>query len=313
MNYQQSLKSLFKFLSCSLLLVVWACQSGPEGPDGTQTVSFIVTNYRQVSFDDLTAESNTRATESIVMDLANLSVSIFNAQSNELVVPTILHRSSDYDSDGTTAKQFPKFSVSQPYGQYRILVLGYNGSRACSITSLNHIAWEENYVPNTFLYSEVFTLDENSSLTREITLRHVVAAFRVTAEDVIPTGLKKMRFSSSVGGTVLDGSTGFAMQNTGRTSDIAVPTSYVGKEGVDFTVYLFLSGEQDSGSYAVQALGENDVVLKEKHFPEVPLRINYLTQWQGKFFEASSGDTSSVQSGFNIKWNMDWAGTIPLF
>ncbi len=41
------------------------------------------------------------------------------------------------------------------------------------------------------------------------------------------------------------------------------------------------------------------------------MRINYLTQWQGNFFEKGSDDTPSVQGGLTVKWNMDWAGTLP--
>ena len=244
------------------------------------------------------------------MTLANLSLTVFNAETNERVIPTILHKSADYESDGATAMTFPQFSVSLPYGHYRLLVLGYNGSRDCNIASLNRISWTDDYVPNTFLYCEEFTLDEDASLNREITLKHVVSAFRVTAEDAIPAELKKMRFISTEGGTVLDATTGFTPQNTGRTSEISVPSSYVGAAGVDFTVYLFLPQEQMTSNYTVQALGSSGAVLCQKHFYDVPLRINYLTQWQGKAFEQGGEDVPAVQSGFDVKWDMEWAGTL---
>ena len=244
------------------------------------------------------------------MSLANLSVTVFDAETNERVTPTLIHKSTDYEDDAETAKTFPQFSVTLPYGHYRVLVLGYNGTRECNIASLNHISWADDYVPNTFLYCEEFTLDKETSLDREVTLRRVVSAFRVTAEDAIPTGMKKMRFTSTVGGTVLD-ATGFTPQSNGRTSEISVPTSYIGKQGVDFTVYLFLPEEQTVGSYTVQALGQGDAVLCQKRFNNVPLRINYLTQWQGKAFEASD-DGPSLQGGFNVKWDMDWAGTLTI-
>ena len=314
MYLQHRIKSLLILLvNCSLFLFS-SCQSGPDEtpvPNGQCLVTFSVSNYRQVSFDDLSSSAaGSRATETISMTLANLSLTIFDAETNERIIPTILHKSTDYDSDAETAKTFPQFSVSLPYGHYRILVLGYNGSRECNIASLNHISWTEDYVPNTFLYCEEFTLNESTSLNKEITLKHVVSAFRVTAEDAIPAELKKMRFISTAGGTVLDAMTGFTPQSTGRTSEIVVPDSYLGKEGVDFTVYLFLPEEQQTTNYTVQALGSGDAVLCQKHFYDVPLRINYLTEWKGKAFEVSDDEESSVQSGFNIKWDMNWAGTL---
>ncbi len=166
------------------------------------------------------------------------------------------------------------------------------------------------FPPAGYYGHEEFTLNEGASLNKEITLKHVVAAFRVTAEDAIPAELKKMRFSSTAGGTVLDATTGFAQQSTGRTSEISVPSSYAGAEGVDFTVYLFLPQEQITSNYTVQALGQNGALISEKRFYDVPLRINYLTQWQGKAFEASGEDVPAVQSSFNIGWDMEWAGTL---
>lgn len=312
---QQNMKRLQYRLAglCLLLAAFTACQSGPDEvttPDGQCTVTFSVSNYRQVSFDDLSSSVMSRA-DTIRLDLANLQVTIFNAETNEQVT-TILHKSDDYydEQDKPKALLFPIFSVTLPYGHYRILVLGYNGSRECTVASLNHISWTDDYVPNTFCYCEEFTLNEGASLNKEITLKHVVAAFRVTAEDAIPADLKKMRFSSTAGGTVLDATTGFAQQSTGRTSEISVPPSYAGAEGIDFTVYLFLPQEQATSNYTVQALGQNDALISLKRFYDVPLRINYLTQWQGKAFEASGEDVPAVQSSFNIGWDMEWAGTL---
>ena len=308
--YMSTRNILLLFVSCLLPLLV-SCQSGlDEAPsqEGECTVNFSVTNYRQISFDDLSSSAVSRA-ETISMTLANLSLTVFDADTKEIVSPTVLHKSDDYMDKPT---EFSQFSVSLPYGRYRILVLGYNGKKACNIASLNHISWEDDYVPNTFLYCEEFTLGEGANLNKEITLKHVVAAFRVTADDAIPTELKTMRFSSSAGGTVLDAVTGLAKQSTGRTSEISVPNSYVGAHGVDFTVYLFLPSEQTNGSYTVQALGQGNAVLYEKRFNDVPLRIKYLTTWQGEIFVNGDDDEPNVQPGFNIKWDMDWADTIRL-
>lgn len=297
---------------CLLSFVLSSCQSGPDdapNPEGQCTISFSVSNYRQISFDDLSASALSRATETISMTLANMSLTIFDAETGECVTPTILHKSDDYLDK---PKEFPQFSVSLPYGHYKVLVLGYNGNKECNIASLNHISWADDYVPNTFLYCEDIILNKDASLNKEITLKHVVAAFRVTAEEATPSNLKKMRFVSTAGSTVLDATTGFAPQSTGRTSEIEVPSSYLGKEGIDFTVYLFLPEEMVTGNYTVQALDNNNTTISEKHFNDVQLRINYLTIWQGKAFEQGDDEITDVQSDFSVKWDMDWAGTLKL-
>ena len=308
MHLHHHFRSLFLLCaSCSLLLFL-SCQSGPEEPEGQSTVTFTVTNYKQISFDDLSGSGASRAMSSYdLATLAHLLIAVYDAESGAQVLAPVQHNHADYEE---SPYDYPQFSVTLPYGHYRVLVLGFNGSRACNIASLNRISWADDYVPNTFLSCEEFTLNENANLNREVTLRHVVAAFSVTAEDAIPEGMKKMRFASTAGGTVLDATTGFTPQSTGRTSDIAVPADSIGKRDVCFTAYLFLPEEQTTTSYTVQALDKNNGVLGEKRFSDVPLRINYLTSWQGKFFEKGSDDTPSTQNGLNIQWDISWADTL---
>ena len=312
MHLQQSSKNYFLLLSLCVLPLLMSCQSGPDepvAPEGQCTVTFSVSNYRQTSFDDLSGTGTSRAMSSYELaTLAHLLVSVYDAESGTQVIAPMQHNHKDYENNSYA---YPKFSVTLPYGHFRVLVLGYNGSRECTITSLNHISWAENYVPNTFLYQEEFTLNEGSSLNKEITLRHVVAAFCITAEDLAPSNLKKMRFVSTAGGTVLDAMTGFTPQNTGRTSEIDVPAKYFGVIDT-FTVYLFLPEEQITTNYTVQALDKNNAVFCEKHFNDVPLRINYLTEWHGKAFEQGDIETPDVQGNFNIQWNKNWADTLKL-
>ncbi len=301
-------KELFLLLISFSLFLFSSCQSGVDGTavpeEGQGTVTFSVTNYRQISFDDLSGSAATRATSSDAPStLDHLLVAVFDAETGQQACSPIQH---DYDNYKTKPETYGLFSIVLPYGHYRVLALGYNGKRKCNVASLNHISWEDDFVPNSFLYCKEFTLNKDSNLDSEITLEHVVSAFRVTAEDAIPSELKKMRFSSNSGGTVLNALTGFTAQSTGRTSEIDVPASYAGAQGVDFTVYLFLPENEISTSYTVQALGQNNSLLYEKLFKDVPLRINVLTMWKGNFFEESS------EEGISLYWDTQWADTITI-
>ena len=312
MSYRKCLPGGLSLLLLSCLVqVLSSCQSATEdvaNPDDLCTVTLSVNNYEQVSFDDVSSPSASPLSRADVptdhpSTLAHLLVAVYDAGTGQQVTPIQQHDQSDYT---TRHEDYPKFSVTLPYGRYRLLVLGFNGSRKCNIASPSHISWEEDYVPNTFLYSEEFTLDKDADLDRKVTLRHVVAALCVEAVDAIPTDMKKMRFSSTAGGTGLDATTGFTAQNQGRTSVIEVPANYAGQSGVPFTTYLFLPEEQVSCNYTVQALGKSDAVLFEKHFSDVPLRINYLTLWKGNFFETSE------DMGFSLYWDTQWADTLTI-
>lgn len=308
-NYLRGLYLLFA--SCALCLMM-SCQSGPDDetvPEGQCTITFSVTNYRQISFDDLSGAAKTRAmSPHEIAALKHLLVVIYNAESGQQACSPMQHNQSDYTREDQW-DAYPKFSVTLPYGRYQVLVLGYNGDYKCNIASLNNIYWESDYVPNTFLYCDEFTLNEETSLNKEITLKHVVAAFRLIADDAIPAELKKMRFSSTAGGTALDATTGFTPANNGRTSDIIIPASHVGIKDT-FTVYLFLPEEQTTTNYTVQALGANDALINGKHFNDVPLRINYLTEWKGKLFEASDDEPDGEKRAFYIEWDTQWAGEL---
>ncbi len=312
MSYCKSCtRGLCLLLFPCLVSVFSSCQSAPEeaaDPDNLCTINFSVNNYEQVSFDDVSASSSASgATRAVATDhpstLAHLIVAVFDAESGKQACQPIQHDYKDYERNYNA---YPKFSVTLPYGRYRLLVLGYNGSRQCNIASVTRISWEGDYVPNTFYYCEEFTLDQNTSLEQTLTLKHAVAAFCVEAEDAIPSEMKKMRFSSTAGGTALNAKTGFATQNTGRTSDISVPEDSIGKSNVMFTAYLFLPEEQINCNYNVQALGKNDAVLYGKTFSDVPLRIDYLTSWKGTFFETSE------DVGFSLYWDTQWADTISI-
>lgn len=317
MHFQHRSQSLFLIHALCFLSFLASCQPGPDeptAPEGQCTVTFSVSNYRQISFDDISSSAISRAVNvpsNHPSTLNHLVVSIYDAETGQQACPIMRHDQSDY-TESNQWEAYRQFSVTLPYGHYRALVLGYNGSRECNIASINHISWSDNYVPNTFLYYDEFTLNNNASLNKEITLKHVVAAFRVMTDDVAPSELKKMRFVSSAGGTVLDATTGFTPQSTGRTSEIIVPTEYVGIVDT-FTVYLFLPKEQINTNYTVQALGQGvDAVLYEKRFYDVPLRINYLTVWQGKFFETSTPNEEEHDAGINLYWDTAWADTLKI-
>ena len=283
-------------------------ESSATDADGVRTISFTVSNYQQIDFDDLSSSGSTRAMSNYELaSLAHLVLAVFNAETGEAAIPSVQHDYADYEK---TPETYPSFSVTLPYGKYRIAILGYNGKRACNIASASRISWADSYVPHTFLFSEELTVDKNTELDRKITLQRVVSAFRLTAEDAIPAELRKMRFHSTAGGTVLDATTGFTPQSTGYSYDISVPSDYIGKENVDFTVYLFLPEQETKSDYTVQALGASDNVLYERNFIDAPLRINTLTTWKGEMFKEQTPDDEPQTLGFSLEWDVQWTDTI---
>lgn len=304
------------FLAVVTLPLFASCQSATdetmpsEGEDNLCTINFAINNYQQISLDDLSDLASTRA-QTVPTNhpstLAHLIVAVFDAESGQPVIEPIQHDYADYETDPYS---YPMFTVTLPYGTYRIAILGYNGSKACQITSANEINWAEGYVPHTFLYTEELTIDKNTVIDKKISLRRVVSAFHLTAEDAVPADLKKMRFISTTdGGTILDATTGFAMQSTGYKYDINVPSDYAGEKGLECTFYIFLPEQELTTNLTVQALGTEDEVLFERNFTDVPLRINTMTTWRGEMFTKQSEEGSM---GFTFEWDTEWTDIIDL-
>lgn len=294
-------------IAVQMLFAACSSEETPVAPPekGIATVGFTISNYRQISFDDFSASRTTRA-EQVSLTLANLQVSVFDANTMELVTPTVLHKSSDYETP-ETVKAFPVFQLTLPYGHYKILVLGYNGQRECQLQSPSHISWPDNYVPNTFRYYADLILDASTQPQQSIRLERCVAAFRIESEEPYPNGVKKIRFTSEGGGSVLDATTGLTPTATGRSSEIVIPADWIGRELDALTTYLFLPTNSITTKYKVEVLGDNDAVMYTHNFDNVPMKVNQMTIWKGKLFEE---ETPTVSQGFGITWDMGWENKV---
>lgn len=299
--------ALLLLAAVQMLLSACSSENNSVTPpaEGIATVCFTVSNYRQVSFDDLSDGSGTRA-EAVSMTLANLQLSVYDATTMELVTPTVLHKASDYETSADKAKTFPEFQLTLPYGRYKILVLGYNGKYECQMESPSHISWPDNYVPNTFRYYADLVIDASTQPQQSIRLERCVAAFCIDSEDKIPVGSRKVRFTTPDGGIVLNGTSGFAIETSGRSSDIVIPVDSIGKI-VPFTTYLFLPTNSITTKYKVEVLGDKDAVMYTRNFDNVPMKINQMTIWKGKLFEE---ETPTVSQGFGITWDIDWGNKV---
>ncbi len=270
--------SFFCFISCS---------KSEEIIMEKKSLSFQVTNFKQYSFDEIS-----RADVSI---LDRLAFCVYDAETSEIVVPEVL-QSKGEDNYG-------QFSVSLYPGTYRVVFLGYNGSRTCDLSNLEAISFSDSYVPQTFLYSAEITVDDKTPEQTQIELHRVVAAIKVTLEDAIPEGVVMFRFTSTGGGTSLNAKTEFSPVSAGRTWGISVPEDRIGKQGVKLTGYLFLTSQTEQMDFTLEALNQNGEIICSKSFQNVPMGINTISCYKGKFFD------KSVSANFHLSVDDQWAET----
>ena len=264
--------------------MISACSDNNEQPqpEGQATIRFEVTNYEQVSLDEVTRAAATA--------LAHLEMAIYDASTLQLV-DSIKTKSGD--------SGYGSFSASLPFGDYVVLFLGFDGSRQSILKNIQSIGFTENNVPNLFHKVINLTVSPSSATSQDVTLSRAVAAFSIKSQGYIPTNLQTLTIVATGGGYKLNGQTGWAANVAQRTTNFNV-SAYAGKESVGVSVYSFLPSEDANMNFSVTATASNGEVLAQKDFSNVPMKINQRTIYTGSLF----GDGTQTQD-FNLSLEND--------
>ena len=169
--------------------------------------------------------------------------------------------------------------------------------------SPENISFADNYVPQTFLSCTELTVNLQTAAAKEITLRRVVAGFELLIEDEIDRNATELRFKTTGGGTVLNAKTGLAVASTGRESTIVIPEKFKGEVGKNAQIYLFLATSPEKMNIEVNAVNAGNEVLAGRVFDDVPMKVNTMTIYKGRFF-------SGQNYGFNVKVDEAWGETV---
>lgn len=284
-------KHVLYILGC--MLFVCSCQimsfeeedSTPDSSRGEKLMHFKVTGFNLDSFEEL----DTRATEKSGTD--NLLLGIYDLNGN--LLDSIEYQDKDDYS-------FGKFSRTLKYGKYTILALGWDGSQQCHVASSDSIYFSEGWVPNTLLCRQNIVVSESYSDTRTLSLKRCTARFAVYLKDEhIPSNLSKFVISSSDAGNVLNSETKHCanIKDFSRTIDVNIELSKIKY----VSSYFFLPEDSANINISVAALDVNGEELGKQNFINVPMKINYATNYSGKFFPYAS------ESG-EIVFELDYDG-----
>lgn len=277
------------------LLALTGCSRGEEAVvdnNASKEISLVVLNYEQYVMD-----GETRASAAEALD--NLMLGVFDATTGEAVQPAVNQKKGD--------SGYGTFKLSLPYGEYQLAVVGYNGTRECINFSATNIAFAEDYVPHTFLCNKTLQVNASTDKSQTILLKRAVAAFVLKLNDMAPANVVTMRFASSKGGTTLNPQTGYTTVDNGRTNTVNVPNGAKTKTGAELTSYLYLPTEECTTTYVVSALDQDDNVVRERTFPDVPMKINRMTRCEGEFFSADAFSMNSV-----VQVDTEWSDTVKI-
>jgi len=292
---KQNTKFLILFLTCALLCSCEKMSLKPDDdePAKTEDGSTIVLNlsqFEQIPFEDDYVV--TRASTAISDLCSIINVAVFNGDEK---VKTVTQKSDDAD--------FGKISVSLTDGTYRIVIIAHNGSGSATITSPEKVTFANNKLTDTFSYCGDITVSGSGQY--DITMKRVVAMFRLIINDNMPENVAQMKFYYTGGSSTLNPLTGYGCVNSRQTETRTVDASMTGKAS-QFEVFTFPHAESDEIKMTITALTSASAEVCEREFEKVPVKRNTITQYKGDFFNSSasaSGSSFSLTTGDS--WSQD--------
>jgi hypothetical protein len=187
-------------------------------------------------------------------------------------------------TDGTTTTDIHQTNTDAGFGtvsmtldKTKTYILYAMGHKADGATlSDGVISFTDDKVTHSMFYTTTFSPATTTNLSCLMT--RIVADFRMEITDDIPAECKSLRFTISDVFDRWNVTTGGTHQlnrvstiNCNGTSDI-------------FNVYAIVTDAQTLHTVTVEALDENDGVVQERVFENVPLRNGYKTNYRGTFF-----------------------------
>lgn len=203
----------------------------------------------------------------------------------------------------TDDDNFGTYNLNLPEGTYDIVCVGHSSAVTPSIKSKEQVQFTASNgrkLTDTFNYYGSITIGEESQ-TFDLVMNRVVAMFRlVPTDEEIPTSIVKIKFDYTGGSANYNPVTtyGYTKSTQSEIRNIDEPLE------VYTFPYLSITGTL---KITVSALDEEDNIICKKTFDYVPITVNKITQYKGKFFDGVSGEVG--KSNLNFTVNSDWAGT----
>lgn len=254
------------FISCEKVELPSTNNENPQ-EDGV-SICFTISNIEQVAFDN--GMVNTRAA---ITDLCSRITFAFFQDDEK--IKQVSQKASD--------NGFGNLTVSLPSGSYKFVVLAHNGTDNPTVTSLDKITFGNNgKLADTFYYYG--ELDATESKDVNLSLKRVVAMVRFIITDAVPADVKKMKFEYTGGSSSLNATTGLGCVKSQQEETFTVEeAAHTGQS--QYEIYTIPHATDGTLKLTVKALMNDDEEYKKQTFEEVPVTINKITKYTGKFFE----------------------------
>lgn len=210
---------------------------------------------------------------------------------------TVALQTTQLRADDSTYDTFGSFSVTLPYGDYTMMVMGYGSETPVVINSMTDVAFSEDRVREMLTFTRSVSI-RTETIDLSATLNRIVARLGVVSTDGRPANAPKVRLTVSKGGKTFNPMTGLSLTDTGFANEVEL-TSAV--DAVSRTqAYLFLASDEETMDVTIETLDTSDNVLFSKTVTNVPFQRNRMTLLTGSMYSPSSPTAGSFL--FETSW-----------
>lgn len=195
------------------------------------------------------------------------------------------------NQDTSSGVAFGNVSFTVPNGSYTLVVIGHKSAASATITSATAVSFANDKLSDTYSATRAITVSGGVGQNLSMQLSRCVSMFVIRATDAVPAGVATIQTVFSAGGVTLNPTTGFAPNNTGRTSATTIPASRVGTTNLGVNSYLLLNTDPQNVNVTVNVLDSTSATMYSRTFTNVPFRRGHRISAIGPLFSVDNAGT----------------------
>lgn len=280
-------------LTAGMIAVLTSCSADGGGTDRAPEYQAKGDTTITLSFNQMTMESMDARTRGLTRG------SLSNAKMERLDV---------WISDGTTTQDFHQTKTDEGFGTvtatlnktktYTLYAIAHKASAACTLTE-GVIAYPEDKVRESAWYTTTFSPATASSLN--CAMNRITGKFSLATTDVVPEEVDHFRLTIAQTG-IRFAVTGAPTEVTDRIVDYT--TISRDNSGASSFATNILAASDDATNFDITATAydEDNNIIQQRTFADVPIRNGYITKYSGAFF-IDSGMTMSFTASDWVEYD----------
>lgn len=191
-------------------------------------------------------------------------------------------------------------------GKYAVLVVAHNGDGNASLSNPEKVTFKDNKITDTFYYYKVIDVEEDSNF--DMTMKRVVAKFRLVVKDPTPEDVKTMKFYYTGGSSTFNALTGYGCVNSKQTELRSVKESAYTEESY-YDIYTFPHDPEEGKKLKVDisalTSASSSSALFSKTISNVAISPNKFICYKGYFFSADPDNSHEFTLSTTDEWQYE--------